>query len=309
MIFTFIHSQVTRETVASIMRNEDAVGVQRRSLRRFQRRRFWSPGPNYVWSIDGFDKLKPFGFAIHGAICGFSRRILWLEVGSTNNDPRIIANYFLNYVDEVQGCPTILRTDCGTENANVAFIQSTLREHHGDAFSGAASHQYGRSVSNQRIECWWSYFRIHRVNFLINMFYDLSNEGHLQIGNALHIGILRFAFMYLIKKLLREVKQWWNTHRIRANRQHSQLTGIPDVMYFTPETVLPDARDCKFPADPQTVLAARQFCTVPDSISGNLDLEEYLSGAMQRFNLNYPTTWREGIALYLELKDICLNGR
>lgn len=28
-------------------------------------------GPNYVWHLDGYDKLKPYGFAIHACIDGF----------------------------------------------------------------------------------------------------------------------------------------------------------------------------------------------------------------------------------------------
>ena len=43
------------------------------------------PGPNFIWHIDGYDKLKPYGFCIHGAVDGYSRRILWLEVGPSNN--------------------------------------------------------------------------------------------------------------------------------------------------------------------------------------------------------------------------------
>ena len=30
--------------------------------------------------VDGYDRLKPYGFPIHSAIDGFSRRILWLHV-------------------------------------------------------------------------------------------------------------------------------------------------------------------------------------------------------------------------------------
>ena len=33
-----------------------------------------------MWNLDRYDKLKPFGFPIHGAIDGYSRRILWLRV-------------------------------------------------------------------------------------------------------------------------------------------------------------------------------------------------------------------------------------
>ena len=34
-----------------------------------------------MWHVDGYDKLKPFSFAIHSAIDGYSRKILWLHVG------------------------------------------------------------------------------------------------------------------------------------------------------------------------------------------------------------------------------------
>ena len=42
----------------------------------------------------GYDKLKPFGFPIHGAINSYSRKILWLEVARSNNKPEIPASFF-----------------------------------------------------------------------------------------------------------------------------------------------------------------------------------------------------------------------
>ena len=47
------------------------------------------------------------------------------------------------------GCPTILRSDRGTENCNVAFLQPFLREACNDAFQGEKSFMYGKSTSNQ----------------------------------------------------------------------------------------------------------------------------------------------------------------
>ncbi|CAH3142902.1 unnamed protein product, partial [Porites lobata] len=43
--------------------------------------------PNGTWHIDGYDKLKPFGFCISGCIDGYSRRVMFLEVAASNNDP------------------------------------------------------------------------------------------------------------------------------------------------------------------------------------------------------------------------------
>lgn len=43
-----------------------------------------------------------FKFCFYGR---FSRRILWLRVASarTNNNPRVVASYFLDYVEEIAG--------------------------------------------------------------------------------------------------------------------------------------------------------------------------------------------------------------
>ncbi|KAL1250711.1 hypothetical protein QQF64_018507 [Cirrhinus molitorella] len=134
-------------------------GTEQRTRRRFVRRTYHSMGPNYLWHVDGYDKLKPFGFGISGCIDGFSRRILWLTCGYTNNDPAIIAHNFINCVQRLGVVPTRLRTDCGTENGTLAAIQCTLRHHHSDYYAGSRSHMYGTSMSNQRIESWWSSFR------------------------------------------------------------------------------------------------------------------------------------------------------
>ncbi|PIK40702.1 hypothetical protein BSL78_22457 [Apostichopus japonicus] len=65
----------------------DPQGVALRSSRRIIRREYICPGPNYLIHIDGYDKLKQFGFPVHAAIDGFSLTILWLYVGKTNNNP------------------------------------------------------------------------------------------------------------------------------------------------------------------------------------------------------------------------------
>ena len=76
-----------------VLKRVNPEGVDLRSRRAFRRRLYSVQGPNYMWHLDGYDKLKPFGFAIHGAIDGYSRRILCLNVGPSNNDPRVIASY------------------------------------------------------------------------------------------------------------------------------------------------------------------------------------------------------------------------
>ena len=48
---------------------------------------------------------------------------MWIEVGSANNDPYVIAQYYLDCVKQVGGIPKIIRADCGTEKVNMAVLQ------------------------------------------------------------------------------------------------------------------------------------------------------------------------------------------
>ena len=63
-----------------------------RKRKRLHRRRYVADGPNCAWNLDGRDKLKPFGFSIHGCIDGFSRNLILLEVASSNKKPELIAD-------------------------------------------------------------------------------------------------------------------------------------------------------------------------------------------------------------------------
>ena len=90
------------------MKALDPEGVERRSRHCLVGRKHHASGPNIIWHINGYDKLKPFGFCIHGAIDGYSHHIMWLEVDHSNTNPYTIANYFLNCVRGIGGTPAIL---------------------------------------------------------------------------------------------------------------------------------------------------------------------------------------------------------
>ena len=94
----------------------DPEGCERRKSKSLKRRSYFSSGLNYTWHVDGFDKLKPYGFPIHGCVDGWSRKIIWLKVTKSNNHPDIITNFFLNCVEKLGGFPVKLRTDCGKDD-------------------------------------------------------------------------------------------------------------------------------------------------------------------------------------------------
>ena len=130
---------VSRETVKVIIKSLDPGGVEKRSGRKLQRRVYRCPGPNLTCHINGYDKLRPFGFCIHGCVDGFSQKIIWLFVASTNNDPLIIASCYLKLVKENRVVPRLVRADRGSENSILGGIQRSFRRNHEDSLAGNIS--------------------------------------------------------------------------------------------------------------------------------------------------------------------------
>eukprot|EP00731_Ephydatia_muelleri_P018957 Em0011g997a len=98
---------VCRSTVMMLLAVMDPEGTRQRKMhRRLQRRTYENMGPNWCWHMDGYDKLKPYGFPIHACIDGFSRKIIWLELSTTNNDPGVVAQYYLTAVFQLGGSGT-----------------------------------------------------------------------------------------------------------------------------------------------------------------------------------------------------------
>ena len=148
---------VPRSTVHILLVELDPEETLQRKAHRLKRRQYSNPGPNFCWHSDGYNKLKPYGFPVHGCIDGYSRRIIWLKFTRSNNNPRVTASFFMESIKELQGCPALLRTDRGTENVSMATVQCFLRRNHQDSLAGLNAHRYGSSHPNQRIEGWWAF--------------------------------------------------------------------------------------------------------------------------------------------------------
>ena len=173
-----------------------------------RRRQYVSVGPNFCWYADGYGKLKPYGLPIHGCVDGFWRKILWLKVSRTNNDPIAPAYFYIETVKKMGFCPQYLRTDCGTENGIIAGVQCFFR-------ISEDAHRYETSVSNQRIEDWWSHMRKGFTNWLIEFFKDLVNENIFIPGNQTHLECSWFVFSSLLQTELDEFSCYWNSDCIR----------------------------------------------------------------------------------------------
>ena len=65
-------------------------------------------GPNHTFSADGHDKLmgfmnNTFPLAVYGWQDVFSGRLMFLRVWTSNSDPHLIGNWYLNYLHEKKG--------------------------------------------------------------------------------------------------------------------------------------------------------------------------------------------------------------
>ncbi|KAJ8001176.1 hypothetical protein DPEC_G00188560 [Dallia pectoralis] len=128
-----------KEDVRIILAELDPVNSQARRRRRLNRRQYFSQGPNFIWHIDSYDKLKPYGICINGCIDGYSHKIVWLKSAYTSSDPRVIGSYFVGVMQELGGGPRLVRTDMGTENVVVRDIQRDLRSDGEDIWAGENS--------------------------------------------------------------------------------------------------------------------------------------------------------------------------
>ena len=296
--------RVTRNEVMKLMRVIDGQAVERRRKRRLLRRRYICPGPNYVWHIDGYDKLKPFGFAIHGAIDGFSRRILWLEVGRSNNNPDIIAMYYLDTVKQLGGSPLRCRCDLGTENSKLEELQTFFTVFNGAdaAESSDTCFMYGKSTANQRIEAWWSILRRQASDWWINFFKNLRDDGLIRDHDALSMECLRYCFMGVLQRELNQVAILWNQHTIQIKKNNPGPRGKPDVMFFQPQ--LHDTIDFKISCDNDCVEVCRDMYTsegVNSGVSG--EFKELACLLLNDADVQMPVSVDDAVSLYAKLMD------
>ncbi|XP_048124321.1 uncharacterized protein LOC125310724 [Alosa alosa] len=222
--------RVRKEDVRIILSAVDPESTQCRRRRRLRRRQYFSRGPNFIWHIDSYDKLKPYGICINGCIDGYSRKIIWLRAAFTNSDPRVVGGYYTEAIERVGGYPRLLRTDMGTENVVLRDMQVYLRRNDEDNRAGQSSFLTGVSTANQRIESWWGVMRRQGMEHWIQMFSELKDEG-LFTGDYLDKALIQLCFMGPIKDELNSIMNIWNAHRIRPSTNASVPSGVPDLMY------------------------------------------------------------------------------
>lgn len=294
---------VSHETVRVALNVIDPEGVARRRGHRFQRRVFDGHGPNYIVQIDGWDKLKPYGISIHGAIDGFSHKVLWLRACESNKNPCYICHFYLEYVKEIQGVPRIVTADRGTENCHVRDVQRILRwRENYTVREGLSSFMYTSSPRNQRIERFWRSFRGLCGESWIELFKTLAEEGILDISDQVHLELIRICCMQIMQEDLNRVVRLWNQHKIQVHGNSIHNGFKPDVLYYTPEVV--NATEYKSHIAANLLELEAHYCTDPPVATKETDFHIAVLSLMMDHNLNLPSTRNEALVLFGELLNI-----
>ena len=73
-----------------------------------------------------------------------------------------------------------------------------------------------------------------KIYLWIDFLNDLIESDIFNLTIDLHREALRFCFKELIQGDLDQVKDYWNSHRIRKSK-YALIAGVPDMMCFLPE--------------------------------------------------------------------------
>ena len=288
---------IAKEDVRKALLQVDPEAVELRRHRTIKRRIYETDGPMDVLHMDGNDKLKRFGFAIHGCIDGFSRKLLWLVVSTTNNDPLVIANYYINCMSRLALAPNTLRMDLGTENVYCEELQVFFTQKR-DSFL------YGGSTRNQRIEAFWSRLKKFKLSWWIDFFNDMIRCRLHKPSCPLHKEVLLFSFMPVLQVQLNECMRLWNTRHIRQSA--TAPGGVPEMLFNVPSCVGFQQQGVKI--DRTDVQVAKTVLGIDHHpISKNEDLHELLICYVHLHGLEIPRDPETALSFYVNLLE-CLGN-
>ena len=294
--------KIPRDIILRLLKEIDPEATERRKSRNIIRRTYLSPGPNFCWHLDGYDKLKHCGFPVYGAIDGHSRKLIFLKLVRSNNNPVVPAFFYLKAIEEEKKCPALLQTDCGSETGLMAAIHCYI-------WQNEDAHRYGKSTSNQRIECFWSFFKKSFTSSLIDYFKTLQHRGEYSPGNILHLECAWFAFADLLQSWLDNILNEWNLHYIRRSRYYT-VPGIPNSLYYLPEDS--GFQECgKTITDEDILLVEEQLglSTEAQSVlaSPYPELENYFRNVVEGQGIRYPpNNMQEAEEIFFAVKNSCI---
>ncbi|KAB8212699.1 hypothetical protein BDV33DRAFT_211000 [Aspergillus novoparasiticus] len=233
---------ITRDRLFAAIRKLDTAGVSRR-LYDLQRHRgaYIVPGPNYLWSVDGYRKLQFWGIEVYAAIDAYSRYIIWIYVGVSNHTAVSIARQYLQVAKTQNLLPRVIRADRGVETPLMAAAHYQLMQKAQPGIALNECFRYGTSTANQRIEAWWGQLTKSSIYRWREYFQSLNAAG--DYDRTLYSDRIAILAIYIpiIRHSIHEFARLWNVHSIRRQRNRPySISGKPVKLYFFPSD---DVRD------------------------------------------------------------------
>ncbi|KAL4933488.1 uncharacterized protein BDV17DRAFT_252101, partial [Aspergillus undulatus] len=281
MLHQHIRSQgfmISRDRLFGIYRDLAPHAVRRR-LQDLQRHRgaYIVPGPNFIWSIDGYLKLAPYGIEIYAAIDAYSRYVIWIYVGISSRTAVSVLRQFLDTLQITQQQPRFVRSDRGTETVLLAEAQHKLQKSLHPEIPISDCYLYGTSTANQRIEAWWLQLTRSIIFRYRIYFHSLQEEGHYSRDTLSDQIALYAIYMPLLRVQITSFVRTWNNHHIRKQRNRPHLvTGRPFMNYNFPAE---DIQDYGLQFDPELLQALQ------DDVR-DWDADEYLPTETYNWTLN-----------------------
>ena len=234
--------QVPRNVVHTVMEDLDPDGIERRNLQKKIKKpkgAFEADGPSFLVSLDGHDKLcgyqnYTFPVAIYGCLDTYSRKMHFLFVCKSNSDPQIIGRRYFDFLYETRKLPKFMRVDKGNETGKMAAMHTALSDWLDVLDDPVDSVIFGPSTSN-KIERWWRELNEKMNPFFKDQLKTLLHTNEYDRHDNDHRDILAYVFIPIVQKQCDLFIEYWNSHRIRQQKDLHLPTGIPDHMFAFPE--------------------------------------------------------------------------
>jgi len=162
--------RVRNDDLQDAMQLLDKPGTESRKpfMKKLKQGEFITPGPNWIWSVDGHDKFRNFGIEIYAGIDGYSRFIPWAYVGNSNRKGVSVLWQYLMVILALGLRPNFIRSDRGKETLMLGDAQFSFHckaeilahQHDEQPFDETTCsirecYMFGTSTANHRIESLW----------------------------------------------------------------------------------------------------------------------------------------------------------
>ncbi|KAH7904042.1 hypothetical protein BJ138DRAFT_1186917 [Hygrophoropsis aurantiaca] len=236
---------VPRQLISRLLKIVEPEAVQARRRRRFKRKRFWCAGVNDVWPQDQHDKWGRFGLWLHVSLDPYTGYINWLKVWWTNENPRLIASYYIEACRKLGAVPLITQSDPGSENFSVANAHTTIRHRLDPSLADTLQHRWMRKHQNIKPEIHWSVFRRDFTPGFENILDEGVNDGLYDVNNTLENYVFRWLAIPWIQAELDDWVHHRNHNPPRADKNKILPHGIPAIIRTKPHQF--DTMDFKVP--------------------------------------------------------------